>query len=123
VKGVLGKDGAGANDLLQLAFRRGQLVRVNADYCLHPDADLRLRRTVVDALRATDGMTVGAIRELLATTRKYALPFCQYLDRAGVTRRVGDRRIAADPTPADARNADCGPRDATEGGRSEGGRP
>jgi selenocysteine-specific elongation factor len=29
----------------------------------------------------------------LGTTRKYAVPFCEYLDRVGVTRRAGDLRI------------------------------
>jgi selenocysteine-specific elongation factor len=31
----------------------------------------------------------------LGTTRKYAVPLCEYLDRAGVTRRAGDLRVLA----------------------------
>ena len=40
-------------------------------------------------------MTVSEIRDLLGTTRKYAVPFCEYLDRVGVTRREGDLRVPA----------------------------
>ena len=39
------------------------------------------------------GATVAEIRDLLGTTRKYAVPLCEYLDRAGVTRREGDLRL------------------------------
>jgi selenocysteine-specific elongation factor len=30
---------------------------------------------------------------LLGTTRKYAIPLCEYLDRTGVTRSDGDLRV------------------------------
>ena len=41
------------------------------------------------------GLTVAEIRDLLGTTRKYAVPLCEYLDRVGVTRREGDLRLPA----------------------------
>ena len=47
---------------------------------------------------AGSGLTVSEIRELLATSRKYAVPLCEYFDRVGFTRREGDlRRLAATP--------------------------
>ena len=36
---------------------------------------------------------MAEIRDLLGTTRKYAVPLCEYLDRVGVTRREGDLRF------------------------------
>ena len=41
------------------------------------------------------GATVAEIRDLLGTTRKYAVPLCEYLDRIGLTRRDGDLRVLA----------------------------
>ena len=38
---------------------------------------------------------VSQIRELLATSRKFAVPICEYLDRSGFTRRQGDLRVLA----------------------------
>ncbi len=40
-------------------------------------------------------MSASPFRDLLGTTRKYAVPLCEYLDRIGVTRREGDLRILA----------------------------
>ena len=39
------------------------------------------------------GLTVSEIKELLATSRKFAVPICEYLDRIGFTRREGDLRM------------------------------
>jgi selenocysteine-specific elongation factor len=37
-------------------------------------------------------MTVGEFRDILGTTRKYALPFLEYLDSNKITLRVGEVR-------------------------------
>jgi selenocysteine-specific elongation factor len=59
-----------------------------------------LRRRIIDRLRESPaGMTVGEVRDLLGITRKHALPYCEFLDRSGVTRREGDLRVLAEGTP------------------------
>ena len=60
---------------------------------LHADMDLEMRRRVKARLTGGAGATVAEIRDLLGTTRKYAVPLCEYLDRIGVTRREGDLRF------------------------------
>ena len=52
-----------------------------------------MRRLISEKLANSSGMTVAEIRDLLGTTRKYAVPFCEYLDRVGVTERQGDLRV------------------------------
>lgn len=48
----------------------------------------------IDLLRKCPGeITLAAFRDLTGSTRKYALPFLEYLDAAGVTRRVGEKRV------------------------------
>ena len=37
-------------------------------------------------------MTMAELRDLLGTTRKYAVPIGEYLDRVGLTVREGDTR-------------------------------
>ena len=54
------------------------------------------RRVDGAAARAAPGATVAEIRDLLGTTRKYAVPLCEYLDRIGVTPRDGDLRVPRD---------------------------
>ena len=45
---------------------------------------------------------MAELRDLLGTTRKYAVPIGEYLDRIGLTRREGDlRRLGdADASPS-----------------------
>src|ERR671929_190108 len=59
----------------------------------HVEAEMRKR--IADRLAQGPGLTVAEIRDLLGTTRKYAVPLCEYLDRIGVTRREGDLRFLA----------------------------
>ena len=80
--------------LVNLAVDDGQLVRISADYCLHADVERSIREQLRPGLG--NGLTVSQIREQLATTRKYALPICEYLDRSGFTRRDGDIRYLLD---------------------------
>jgi selenocysteine-specific elongation factor len=49
-------------------------------------------------------MTMGQIKEMLSTTRKFAVPLCEYLDRIGFTRRNGDMRVLTASSQAAASN-------------------
>jgi selenocysteine-specific elongation factor len=42
-------------------------------------------------------VTVAQIREALQSSRKYVVPFVEYLDRTGFTRRAGDLRMLVEP--------------------------
>ncbi len=46
-----------------------------------------------------EGFTVGQARDALGITRKHALPLLGCLDRAGITRRTGDLRVAGPRLP------------------------
>jgi selenocysteine-specific elongation factor len=84
--------------LVKLAASQGQLVEVSPEFYLHADVESALRQRLVDQMNGGKGLTVSEIREILGTSRKYAVPFCEYLDRIGFTRREGDMRyLAATP--------------------------
>ncbi|HZY87614.1 MAG TPA: SelB C-terminal domain-containing protein, partial [Gemmataceae bacterium] len=91
--GAAGGNAANLNDLFDVCVAEGQLVRVGGDVYLHADAEAEMRRKVSERLAQGAGLTVAEIRDLLGTTRKYAVPLCEYLDRVGVTRREGDLRL------------------------------
>jgi selenocysteine-specific elongation factor len=91
-----GGNAASLKDIFEVCVAEGQLVRVTDDIYLHADVEADMRRRVAEKLAAGGpGLTVAEIRDLLGTTRKYAVPLCEYLDRAGVTRRAGDLRVLA----------------------------
>jgi selenocysteine-specific elongation factor len=81
--------------LLALAAANGELVEVAAGYYLHREVDRQLQTLLCAKLSGGRSATLSEIRELLATSRKYAVPYCEYLDRIGFTRRDGDRRWLA----------------------------
>ena len=82
--------------LLQLAAGQGDLVEITADYYVHYRVFEEAWSKLEAAFREQGGLKVSSIREILGFSRKYAVPFCEYLDRAGWTRRDGDLRYAAE---------------------------
>jgi selenocysteine-specific elongation factor len=82
----------GANPaLLRAMTEAGDLIRI-ADFYLTRTQAERARSTVRSAIEASGPLTVAQIRDLLGTTRKYAVPLCEWLDSTGATRRQGDVR-------------------------------
>lgn len=90
-----GGNAANLKDLFDVCVAEGYLAKVTDEIYLDADAEARMRREVLARLNEGKGLTVADIRDLLGTTRKYAVPLCEYLDRIGVTRREGDFRFAA----------------------------
>ncbi len=79
--------------LASVAAAEGKLVAITADIFLHREHECRLRERLSEALSSSGGMTLSQIRDILNTTRKYAVPICEYLDRIGFTSRDGDLRV------------------------------
>jgi selenocysteine-specific elongation factor len=94
-----GGNAAALKDLLEVCIAEGYLSRVNDDLYLHTDCETQMKHQVTDKLAEGKGLTVAEIRDLLGTTRKYAVPLCEHLDRIGVTRREGDLRFAGSVHP------------------------
>jgi selenocysteine-specific elongation factor len=93
--GQAGGNAASLHDLFEVCVAEGHLVPIAGDIYLHGDTEAEMRRRVHGKLAGGARLTVAEIRDLLGTTRKYAVPFCEYLDRVGVTRREGDLRLLA----------------------------
>ncbi len=87
-----GGNAASLKDLFDVCVAEGLLARITEDLYLHADTEAEMRRLVTERLKEGQGLTVAEIRDLLGTTRKYAVPLCEYLDRIGLTRREGDLR-------------------------------
>ncbi|MCO6436187.1 MAG: selenocysteine-specific translation elongation factor [Phycisphaerae bacterium] len=81
-----------AERLAELAVAMGELVVIEPKMYLHRDQEGHLREEVAGLIQRDGPATVAEIREALGSSRKYVVPFVEYLDRIGFTRRVGDRR-------------------------------
>ena len=80
-------------ELLRLCAAQGELVHLGDGLYLHREVEAAIRDRLRDSLQQGAGLTVSQIRDLLGTTRKFAVPICEYLDRIGFTRRQGDVRV------------------------------
>jgi selenocysteine-specific elongation factor len=85
------KDLGAPASLVRSLVREGLLVDLDGVVFTTGALDLA-RERVVGALRRQGTVTVAEVRDLLGSTRKYVLPIVGWLDRTGVTRRVGDDR-------------------------------
>jgi selenocysteine-specific elongation factor len=77
--------------LLRALVEAGDLVRIG-DFFVTGDHARGIRAGVRRAIEASGPLTVAHIRDLLGTSRKYAVPLCEWLDSTGATRRQGDLR-------------------------------
>jgi selenocysteine-specific elongation factor len=85
-----------ARKILQLSIDSGALVRVTNDLLFHRDALARLVETLREYAARHEPerlIDVAAFKDLANVSRKYAIPLLEYLDRARITRRAGDRRL------------------------------
>jgi selenocysteine-specific elongation factor len=85
-------DGGHSRDTVEAAVRSGALVRIAPDLVVTPAFVARTLDVVRGAGAA--GATVSVIRQQLDTSRRYAVPLLEHLDRTGLTRRSGDLRFA-----------------------------
>ncbi len=100
---------------LHYLTRTGVLVRTidrvqKREIVFHRDAvALAAERIAVALSGNADGLTLGELTKLLGITRKFGVPLLEHLDRIGVSRRHGDRRIlaAAPAQKADPRKIDA----------------
>ena len=81
--------------LVQLAVNNGDLVEVAQGYFLHADVERELRDKLSNSRELQNGATMSELRDLMGTTRKYAVPICEYFDKIGFTRRQDDLRLLA----------------------------
>jgi selenocysteine-specific elongation factor len=86
--------------LATLAVALGELVQIEAKMYLHAEVERQLRTSVADLITAHGGVTVAEIREAIGSSRKYVVPFVEYLDRVRFTKRVDDLRVLVDPAQA-----------------------
>jgi selenocysteine-specific elongation factor len=83
-----------AQKLFQLLLRERVLLKISNDVVLHHEAMDHLRDLLAEYKRTRgERLAVADFKELAGISRKYAIPLLEYLDRTGLTRRVGDYRV------------------------------
>jgi len=81
------------SELLLALIEEGRLIKVSDDVLFDAQAYAEMERRVVSHLKERGSITVAEVRDLLGTSRKYALGLLEELDRRRVTKRIGDARV------------------------------
>lgn len=88
-----------SQEYLNYLLARGVLVKVGDGMFFHRDAIDRAVEAIKEHLSSKGELSLGEMRDLLQTSRKYTLPLLEYMDRVKITRRVGDLRVAGRALP------------------------
>jgi selenocysteine-specific elongation factor len=83
---------AAVREILTLLCEEDRIVPIAPDLYLDAEVVSDILHRVVGRLSDGSALSMSDLRDLLGTTRKYAVPIGEYLDCIGVTRREGDVR-------------------------------
>ncbi len=79
-------------DILKLMVREGSIVRINESLYIPSTVHEMMVAALKEFFSKKSEMTVAEFRDILKTSRKYAVPFLEYLDSHKMTMRIGDIR-------------------------------
>jgi selenocysteine-specific elongation factor len=82
-----------ATEALARLAAAGAATRVKPGIFYHPQELARARDEVVSHCLEHGAVTIAALRDRLATSRKYAQALLEHFDAARITRRVGDEHV------------------------------
>ena len=80
-------------EVLNLLADEGKVVKVSETVVFASTAYKEMVDTIREHIREQGEITVGDVRDMFGTSRKYALALLDYLDKQRITRRVGDARV------------------------------
>ena len=81
------------DEVLNLLDEQGKVVRVSETVVYSADAYAEMVKIISDYIRENGDISVANVRDVLGTSRKYALALMDYMDHKRITRRVGDTRV------------------------------
>ncbi|EQB64183.1 MAG: selenocysteine-specific elongation factor [candidate division Zixibacteria bacterium RBG-1] len=79
--------------VLYFLLQQNQLIELTEGILFKTAEFEKIKSKVIDLMQQKGKVTVGEVKEHLATTRKYAVPILEKLDQLEITKRVGDYRI------------------------------
>ena len=81
-----------ANEVLD-SLLGDTVIRLNEDIVIHVHTFDEAKNKVLKHFEGNKKLLLSEFRDMTGSTRKYALPILEYMDKAGVTKRVEDYRV------------------------------
>jgi len=86
-------DPSQVRDVYYFLLQQGELIRVSESIVLSPGRITFLQTQLKESFPSGRTFTVPEFKDLFGISRKYAIPFLEFLDRKRITRRIGDKRV------------------------------
>lgn len=87
------KDQINARHIIDALINCGELVRLNYQYCIDKEAFDNALDKLKDKVHQNGRITLAEFRDIIGTSRKYAMEILDYLDSQKITQKVDDARI------------------------------
>ena len=81
------------DEVLNLLDEQGKVVRASETVVYSAEAYEQMIEIISEYIRENGEISVANVRDVLGTSRKYALALMDYMDHKRITRRVGDARV------------------------------
>jgi selenocysteine-specific elongation factor len=91
------KEIEGLSQAFDMLLASGALVKIG-DAVYRRSQVARIRKALEATLREKGRLAMSEFRDLIGTSRKYAVPLLEWFDATGVTLRSGDFRVLREPT-------------------------
>ena len=80
-------------ELVNFLVEEQRIVKIDDHTIFHSETYENIVSDVTKCIKDQGDVTVADVRDLLGTSRKYALLIMDYMDQQQITKRVGDTRI------------------------------
>jgi selenocysteine-specific elongation factor len=80
-------------DLLNILIAQGKVVKVSDNIVFSTKAYDEMQSRIIARIKQNGKITLGEVRDMFGSSRKYVQALLEYLDREKITKRVGDDRI------------------------------
>ncbi|MDO6355364.1 selenocysteine-specific translation elongation factor [Caloramator sp. CAR-1] len=94
IKGF-GRDERDAKMVFEALVDLGTLVKINEEIYLKAQDYERAKDMLIDFIKREGSITAAQYRDMLSTSRKYAVAILEYFDSIKLTKRIEDQRVLA----------------------------
>ena len=78
---------------MRYLIKRGDIVRINPQFVVKKDTIICLKNDIIRYTREKGEIDIADVRKITGLSRKYVVPYLEYFDTIGVTKREGNQRV------------------------------
>ncbi len=79
--------------LTNLLIEEGILVKINQDIIFEKNNYFSIKRVIINYIEENGSITVGDMKELIDSSRKYTVPLLEHFDQIKITKRIDNHRV------------------------------